>query len=67
MSLQNATLPTLTEENTISSSFTVRDYLLLGGAVSLFGFLLVSAVILQLQYGESIFLNKVIAGISNCF
>ncbi len=53
------------EEN--ASSLSTREYLLIGGAVSLFGFLLVTAVFLQFQHGESIFFKKVIAGIANCF
>ncbi|MGI9378150.1 MAG: hypothetical protein ACR2OW_00775 [Methyloligellaceae bacterium] len=49
------------------SSLSTRDYLLLGGVFTLFGFLLVTAVFLQFQYGESIFFKKMIAGIANCF
>ena len=36
-------------------------------AFTVFGFLLVAALLLQYQFGEAIFLKKVMAGIAGCF
>lgn len=34
---------------------------------AIFGFLLVAALFLQLQFGQTIFLKRVLAGIAGCF